>query len=157
MVNPLINPFLGAPTPLGSLFSAAGQRLSAQLDGALRDAGFPDLRSAHAPIFMGIAPGGSRVSELAERARMTRQAAGELIRYLAAQGYVTVARDPDDGRAKRVELTSRGWEAIAVGERVIDGFTTWLEQRIGPENVRQLREILTAIAEPETQTRTARS
>lgn len=147
MVNPLTNPFLGAPLPLGSLFTAAGQRLSAELDGALQDAGFPDLRSAHAPIFMGIAPEGSRGSELARRARMTKQAAGELIRYLVERDYLTVTPDPADGRAKKVELTERGWEAILVGERVIADFDAWLAAQIGPDNVAQLRQILITIAE----------
>ena len=147
MVKPLINPFLGGPPPLGSLFTAAGQRLSAELDGALRDAGFPDLRSAHAPIFMGIAPEGSRVSELAVRARMTKQAAGELIRYLAERGFLTVAPDPSDRRAKRVELTERGWDAIMVGERVIAEFEAWLARQLGTEDVARLRQILITIAE----------
>lgn len=147
MVKPLTNPFLGSPLPLGSLFTAAGQRLSAELDGALRDAGFPDLRSAHAPIFMGIAPEGSRMSELAGRSRMTKQAAGELIRYLAERSYLTVTPDPSDGRAKKVELTARGWEAITVGERVIAGFDAWLAEQIGADDVVRLRSILITIAE----------
>lgn len=147
MVKPLTNPFLGGPLPLGSLFTAAGQRLAAELDGALRDAGFPDLRSAHAPIFMGIAPEGSRMSELAGRARMTKQAAGELIRYLAERDYLTVVPDPADRRAKKVELTSRGWEAIMVGERVIAGFDAWLAEQIGADEVTRLRTILITIAE----------
>lgn len=148
MVKPLTNPFLGGPPPLGSLFTAAGQRLAAELDAALTDAGFPDLRSAHAPIFMGIAPEGSRVSELAARARMTKQAAGELVRYLAGRDYLTVASDPSDGRARKVELTDRGWEAILVGERVIAGFDAWLAGQIGAENVTRLRQILLTLADP---------
>jgi DNA-binding MarR family transcriptional regulator len=153
MVKPLTNPFLGGPPPIGSLFTAAGQRLSAELDGALRDAGFPDLRSAHAPIFMGIAPEGSRVSELAGRARMTKQAAGELITYLAGRDYLTVAPDPTDRRAKKVELTSRGWEAIMVGERVIAAFESWLAEQIGADDVARLRQILATIAETDPTTR----
>ena len=147
MVKPLTNPFLGGPVPLGSLFTAAGQRLAAELDGALSDAGFPDLRSAHAPIFMGLAPEGSRVSDLAARARMTKQAAGELIRYLVGQGYLSVGPDPSDGRAKKVELTDCGWEAIKVGERVIADFDAWLASQIGTAEVAQLRQILITIAE----------
>ena len=147
MVKPLTNPFLGAPLPLGSLFTAAGQRLAAELDGALSDAGFPDLRSAHAPIFMGIAPEGSRMSELAGRARMTKQAAGELIRYLVDRNYLSVSPDLADGRAKKVELTDRGWEAIMVGERVIAQFDAWLAGQIGADDVARLRQILITIAE----------
>ncbi|MEV6488666.1 MarR family transcriptional regulator [Actinoplanes sp. NPDC051633] len=145
MVKRLTNPFLGAPTPLGSLLTAAGQRLSAELDAALRAAGFPDLRSAHAPVFMAIDPEGTRVTELARRTRMTKQAVGELIRYLAAHGYVTVAPDPDDGRARRVSLTDAGWRAIDTGERVIGDFDQWLNDAIGADVVVQLRQALDRI------------
>jgi len=81
--------------------------LSAELDASLLAAGFPDLRAAHAPVFMAIDPHGSRVIELAARTRMTKQAAGELIGYLTDRGYLEVAADPDDRRAKRVTLTPR--------------------------------------------------
>lgn len=147
MVKPLTNPFRGRPTPLGSLLTAAGQRLSLELDQALSAAGFPDLRAAHAPVFMAIDPEGSRVTELATRTRMTKQAVGELLRYLADRGYLTLSRDPTDGRAKRVELTPKGWDAIGVGEHVIDAFDRWLEQLVGADRVVELRGVLTTIAE----------
>jgi DNA-binding MarR family transcriptional regulator len=147
MVKPLTNPFRGRPTPLGSLLTAAGQRLAAELDLALSTAGFPDLRSAHAPIFMAIEPEGSRVTELAQLTKMTKQAAGELIRYLADRGYLTLAPDPADRRAKRVRLTDRGWEAIAIGERVIGDFDRWLDDLLGANRVTELRAVLTTIAE----------
>jgi DNA-binding MarR family transcriptional regulator len=147
MVKRLTNPFHDRGTPLGTLFTAAGQRLSAELDTSLRTAGFPDLRSAHAPIFMAIDPAGSRVTELAERARMTKQAAGELIRYLIERGYLTSTVEADDRRARRVELTERGWEAIEVGEHVIGDFERWLDDAIGAEQVELLRQVLTSIAD----------
>jgi DNA-binding MarR family transcriptional regulator len=51
---------------------------------------------------MGVDPDAARVSDLAERAAMTKRAAGELIRHLAAHDYLTVEPDPHDRRAKRV-------------------------------------------------------
>lgn len=145
MVKRLTNPFRGAPTPLGSLLTAAGQRLSAELDAALQAAGFPDLRAAHAPVFMAVDPEGTRVTELALRTRMTKQAVGELVRYLADRGYLTVAPDPDDRRARRVSLTSAGWRAIDTGEQVIGDFDRWLADSIGADVVVQLRNALDRI------------
>ncbi len=147
MVKSLTNPFLNRPTPLGSLLTAAGQRCSGELDASLRAAGFADLRSAHAAVFMSIEPEGSRVTELAERTRMTKQAAGELIRYLTDRGYLTVSPDPSDRRAKQVRLTERGWEAIRLGERVIGDFDRWLDATVGAREVARLRRLLTRIAE----------
>lgn len=145
MVKRLTNPFHGRPAPLGSLLTAAGQRLSAELDRALHDAGFPDLRSAHAPVFMAIDPDGTRITELADRTHMTKQAVGELVRYLEGCGYLRITTDPADRRARLVTLTGRGWSAIDVGEQVIDGFDRWLADAIGEVAVTQLRDALTKI------------
>ncbi len=147
MVKRLTNPFHGRPTPLGSLLTAAGQRLSAELDRALRDAGFADLRAAHAPVFMAVDPDGTRITDLADRTHMTKQAVGELVRYLAGRGYLEITADAADRRARVVTLTDRGWSAIDTGERVIDGFDQWLSDAIGDVAVGQLRDALTRITE----------
>lgn len=147
MVKNLTNPFLDSPLPLGSLLSAAGQRLASELDQVLHAAGFADLRSSHAAIFMGIAPDGTRLTDLARHAGMTKQAAGELVRYLADHDYLELTADPSDRRAKRVHLTDRGWTVITVGQAVIADFDRWLDQLIGADQLSKLRQILTIIAE----------
>ena len=147
MVKALTNPFRDRPLPLGSIITAAGKRLSAELDASLRSAGFPDLRAAHAPVFMAVDPTGTRVTELAERTKMTKQAVGELVSYLSQHGYVSIAPDSTDRRAKQIILTARGWEAIEVGQRVIADFDRWLDTAVGAERVAQLREALIRIIE----------
>ena len=142
MVKRLTNPLRERPFPLGSLLNAAGQRLGAELDAALQEAGFLDLRAAHAPVFMAIDPDGSRVTALAEKAAMSKQAVGELIRYLVGHGYLAVDTDPDDRRAKRVTLTESGWDALDLGERVIADYDTWLDHAVGADQVASLRAVL---------------
>ena len=150
MVKHLTNPFADRPTPLGSLLSAAGRRLGGELDSGLAAAGYGDLRSAHAPLFMTIEPGGSSVTEMAERAHMTKQAMGELVRYLEAHAYVAVTADPTDRRVRRVTLTARGWEALNVGMRVIDSFDRWLNDAVGASHVQALRKTLGRILTTES-------
>jgi DNA-binding MarR family transcriptional regulator len=132
---------------LGSLLTAAGHRLGGILDDALRDAGFVDLRAAHAPVFMALDPEGNRVTELAERTGMSKQAVGELLRYLQAHGYLSIEPDQKDGRAKRVKLTTEGWAAVDLGERIIAEFDARLQETFGPAKVSHLREILQRILE----------
>lgn len=153
MVKPLTNPFLDAPLPLGSVITAAGRRLSGELDEALRAAGFADLRAAHAPVFMAIAPEGSRLTDVAQRARMTKQAAGELVRHLTGRGYLTSEPDPADGRARLILLTEHGWAAITTGQQAIRRFDRWLDDLLGADQVSRLRDALTLIAESEPGTR----
>src|SRR6266702_4727295 len=66
--------------------------LNAALTGALHErlpgAGFPDIRPPHCQVLRGIEPGGSRLTDLAAAARMTKQSMGALVDHLEAAGYV---------------------------------------------------------------------
>jgi DNA-binding MarR family transcriptional regulator len=129
--------------------STTAARLAARLDAGLREAGFPDLRAAHAAPFMVIDPEGTRASHLAARANMTKQAMGELVAYLVQRGYLESVPDPSDGRARLVRPTARGWEAVDAGVRVIDAFDDWLEGRLGRDGALLLRRNLHLILEAE--------
>ena len=76
---------------------------------------YGDVRQAHGVVFEMLDPSGSRVADLARRARMTRQAMGELVADLEQLGYVERRPDPRDRRAKLVVLTAKGEGALAAG------------------------------------------
>jgi DNA-binding MarR family transcriptional regulator len=145
LVKHLTNPLSGRELPLGNLLGAAARQLGSELDDALGRAELAGVRSAHAAVFQFIEPGGSRLNDLADRAGMTKQALGELVRHLEEHGYVTVAPDPDDRRAKRVTLTGAGWHVVDVGVQVIDDYDDRLRKLIGPGTVRELRRQLELI------------
>jgi DNA-binding MarR family transcriptional regulator len=65
------------------------------------------------------APGGTRITDLANRAGMTRQMMGRLVRELEALGYLTTATHPDDQRAVVVTMTERGHAIRAEAAEVI--------------------------------------
>ena len=85
---------------------------------------------------------GTRASQLAIRAHMTKQAMGELVAYLTSRGYLETIPDPSDGRARLVRPTARGWRAVDAGVGVIATFDDWLEQQLGAEAVVLLRQDL---------------
>lgn len=78
----------------------------------LAEEGFDDIRLAHGAVFRNISRDGSRLTELAERARITKQSMAELVDYLRERGYLKCPPDPNDGRAKLVQLTSRGMKVV---------------------------------------------
>ncbi|MCP9272894.1 MarR family winged helix-turn-helix transcriptional regulator [Mycolicibacterium arenosum] len=91
------------------------------------DRGYDDIREVHYQIFGNIRTGGIRLTELAARAQLSLAAASELVNDLAALGYLTRRPDPQDGRAKLIDLTARGQGLLAdAGDRVAD-----IEQRWG--------------------------
>jgi DNA-binding MarR family transcriptional regulator len=125
---------------LGRAYSMLGFRI---VDGVV-GAGFPQ-KPAHSAVFAQIAPGGSRLTELARRANMSPQAMGELVDELEQLGYVVRRPDPSDRRAKLITLTRKGHACIAAGVATIDGIVVQLVDRLGERGHRQLRSLLTKL------------
>jgi DNA-binding MarR family transcriptional regulator len=64
--------------------------------------------AAHIHITRHLAQGGSRLTELAQSAGMSKQAMGDLVDQCEAWGLVTRESDPHDKRARRVVFTATG-------------------------------------------------
>ncbi|MFF4545156.1 MarR family winged helix-turn-helix transcriptional regulator [Streptomyces sp. NPDC001435] len=77
----------------------------------LAEAGFDDFTPAQARVLQRVGPDGTRLTELAEQAQITKQTAGFLVDQLEKAGYVRRAPDPTDKRARLVCLAERAWAA----------------------------------------------
>jgi DNA-binding MarR family transcriptional regulator len=66
------------------------------------------VSAAHIHITRHLALAGSRLTELAEAAGMTKQAMGDLVTQCEAWGLVTREPDARDGRARVVRFTEAG-------------------------------------------------
>jgi DNA-binding MarR family transcriptional regulator len=132
--------------PMIRLLNVAFDEFSDELTRRVYAAGYTDIRPGHGCVFGTIDPEGSRLTDLAERAGMTKQTVGEVTSDLEKLGYVERVPDPTDGRAKIIRLTARGREAHAIGRDLIDGIEhDWADQ-FGSERVAALRELLEEIA-----------
>lgn len=101
-------------------------------------AGFGDIREPHMQIFGNVRMGGVRLTELADRAQLSLAAASELINELQEMGYLIRRPDPADGRAKLIDLTPRGRDAMsAAGHRVADIERRW-SQLVGANDFTQM-------------------
>lgn len=88
---------------------------SVRLATAFAAAGMSDLHPRHAlQLFPPLLAGGRRVSELAPRIGVTRQATAQVVGTLERGGYLVRAADPTDRRAKLICLTGRGHAAFGV-------------------------------------------
>ncbi|MGH3532744.1 MAG: MarR family winged helix-turn-helix transcriptional regulator [Mycobacterium sp.] len=92
------------------------------------ESGYGDIRDPHLQVFGNIRMGGIRLTELAARAQLSLAATSELVNDLAALGYLTRRPDPDDGRAKLIDLSDRGRRLLAdAGDRVADIEARWAQ------------------------------
>jgi DNA-binding MarR family transcriptional regulator len=131
--------------PLLPLLTLTTRRLTEDLRDRLASAGLEDPRVAHQQVVAHIPPEGIRLTELAERAGMTKQAMAELVGDLERLGYLRRSADPDDRRAKRIELTERGRAAGEAAAAASDGLEAAVAERISPKRFNQLRRALLGV------------
>ena len=85
---------------------------------------------------------GTRVSELARRAQITKQSMAVLVAHLERHGYAERVPDPADRRAKLVRPTALGDEVYAIARKVVAELEQRLVGRLGADGVAKLRERL---------------
>ena len=115
---------------------------SERLHERFAESGHPEVRAPHGNVFAFLDHGGTRVSELARRAQITKQSMGELVAHLERNGYVERVPDPDDRRAKLVRSTARGSELYAIARRFVAEVEAEWTERLGQRKMGTLRELL---------------
>lgn len=131
---------------LGRLLLEAHRALAAELVTALEERGYPDARPGHASVFLHIdRRSGTRLTELARRARMTKQGMMLVVDDLEERGYVRRVPDPEDGRAKIVRLTARGRRFVAEARRATAAVEALARRELGDRRYEVLRDALDAI------------
>ena len=126
--------------------AAAVKRLFARL----RERGFEHVREGHGCVFGFIdIENGSRLTELAERAGLTKQAVGEAATELERLGYVERLPDPKDRRAKIIKLTPSGLDACLTGRRIFAEIEREWADEFGEELIANLRDAVERISASE--------
>ena len=132
---------------LGLLCFYPHRALEARLFAALAAAGFDDITIAQGRIAARIGPRGTRLTDLAEQALVTKQTAGHLVDQLQRGGYVRRVPDPTDARARLVQMAERGLEVVAIARRVEAEVEAEWTAHLGQEATSQLRAALTRLRE----------
>jgi DNA-binding MarR family transcriptional regulator len=132
---------------LGLLCFYPARAMEARVFAALADAGFADLSVAQGRIAARIGPAGTRVTELAEQAGVTKQTAGYLVDQLERAGYVRRVPDPSDARARLVRIAERGLAVREVARAAEAEVEAEWTAHLGPRATGQLRRALTRLRE----------
>jgi DNA-binding MarR family transcriptional regulator len=114
---------------------------------ALQDAGFDDWTLTQCRVFQRVAPNGSRLTDLADQAQMTKQSTGVLVDQLEHLGYVRRVPDPTDGRARLIVIEERGRRAVDVATATADEILSEWKSYLGTRNFALLQQILGQLRE----------
>ena len=132
---------------LVNLVAASG---APHLRAAFAAAGLDGIRPAQAVALVPLAAGGLHASDLADQLSVSRQAVAQGVAALERHGYVTRVPDPADARARIIELTPRGRQALRVmRSNALDLEKRW-EQVLGERRLGELRETLRMLLSPDS-------
>ncbi len=105
---------------VGRYLNRAVRRFENKVLELLRKSGHGKLTLGHISLTRNLDIAGTRLTELARRAAMTKQSMGELTEQIEKLGLIVRKPDPNDGRARLVQFTPAGlaWlEAFRVALR----------------------------------------
>ena len=91
------------------------------------------VTAAHVHITRHLSLQGDRLTDLAQRAGMTKQAMADLVDQCVAWGLVTREADPRDARARRVCFTPTGLAWLAAFRGAVAQAEAEFREEVGPE------------------------
>jgi DNA-binding MarR family transcriptional regulator len=103
------------------------------------------LRPSHTALFAFVSFEGTRITELAQRLAISKQAVGQLVDELVQMGVFERVDDPSDARAKLVRWTPQGQQGLLHGLQTLAVIESELSDAIGARAWRHLRESLVAL------------
>jgi DNA-binding MarR family transcriptional regulator len=117
--------------------------------GEALDRGAAGLSPGHASALIIIDRGGTRLTDLAGRAGITKQAMMQVVDDLESGGYVRRQPDARDARAKVVKLTAKGVRERAEARRAISAVEARARRQLGTRRFEALRDALETLVDGE--------
>ena len=107
--------------------------------------GQPTLRASHTSLLPHIGFEGTRITALAERLGITKQAVSELVGELEAMDLVERTPDPSDGRAKLIRYSEKGQQSLHQGVALLKSLEEEMARVVGEEKLADLNETLSKL------------
>jgi DNA-binding MarR family transcriptional regulator len=131
---------------LNRMMLKAFRALDTELQTDLQDRGIEELRPSQASALLLIERSGTRLSDLAQEAGISKQAMMQVLDELESIGAVRRTQDPKDARAKIVKLTARGLRQRAETRRAVGAMETRIRRHLGDRRYEALRAMLAELA-----------
>lgn len=111
------------------------------LQAALKEAGIPNVTRAQSMLIANIAAGEHRATRIARNLGVTRQAISLMLSELETRGIVEIVPDPDDRRARIVQLAQVN-DTRRAAARILRYLEAELVERIGSPAYASLRDAM---------------
>lgn len=100
--------------------------------------GYPYFKMAYMPFIMNISNEGSTNNEIAQKAKVTKQAMSKVVKELTTLGLIRVEKHPTDARATMIYLSDAGEKFVAQSKLCVTGLHAQYKEILGEEELNQL-------------------
>ncbi|MGJ5180837.1 MarR family winged helix-turn-helix transcriptional regulator [Bradyrhizobium oligotrophicum] len=129
---------------VGRLLNNAMRRFEARVLALMAESGHGETRIAHVSLTRNLDVEGTRLTELARRASMSKQAMGELVDQCSELGLVVREADPQDGRARIVRFTPTGLRWLQAFGDAVDVAEAEMRKELGKAAMDAMLQALSA-------------
>lgn len=129
-------------TNIGRLFQRAARAYSERALTKLHVRGHEGITLFHTALIANLDLEGTRISTLAHRAGMSKQAMGQLVTDLSTRDYIEKKPDPEDKRASLIFFTDLGWQLLQDAFLVKKEIEAEYAAVLGESEMAQLRDYL---------------
>ena len=129
---------------IGRLLNNAVRRFEARVLALMSENGHDRTRISHVNLTRNLDIDGTRLTELARRACMSKQAMGELVDQCVELGLVDRADDPEDRRARLVVFTPAGMTWLEAFRAAVDLAEAEMRAELGSDTTEVIARGLAA-------------
>jgi DNA-binding MarR family transcriptional regulator len=124
------------------LVTAASRAVADGLGGAHRGAGFGWMKPQYGFVLRALGDEGLRLTELAERLGISKQAALQIVDEMDERGLIVRETSTEDRRAKAIRVTPKGQAVSRTALDASRGMERRLRREFGSDAVSACREVL---------------
>lgn len=128
--------------PLYRLLTRTARAQTNQILAAIRARGHNDLQASHVGVLINVDTEGTRITDLAAKTGITRQAVSQVVAQLEQLGYVDRRADGTDGRAVVVHFTDKGWVLLHDAREIAETLEADYAAAVGTDDLEALKTTL---------------
>lgn len=127
---------------LGKLIGHLKRHFDAWALAEFAEQGYADFKIGYMPLIMNIGPKGITNTELAKKARVTKQAISKVVRELTEAHYIQSETDGKDKRSAIIHLTPKGKKLVLAARQRVQELENEYEEVLGRKGFAELKEML---------------
>lgn len=127
---------------LGQLLLRAFYWMDEGLQYGLQVKGWPEVTHAQSMLIITVSEGVTRPSAIARQLGISRQAVHQSLNEMVKLGVLELVQDPDDGRAKRVQIPKLVLPIVQEARKISTSLEKKLVKRLGGDSLNEMRKIL---------------